>query len=131
MGNGLGIPHMGLAPDAEIILSADIECRSKDGILAEGVFMALKSFLGDLGETDAFDLRSGAGEIALHEVRPDADGIKDLRTAIRLIGRNAHFGHDLQDALVDRLYVAFEELFAGYVLAELRQKLLESIECEI
>src|SRR5215212_4799720 len=108
MGDGLGIPHMGLAPDAEIILPPDIECRGKDGIFTEGVFVALKSLLGDLGETDALDLRCGSGEIALHEFRSESDSIEDLRTAIGLIGRNAHFGHDLQNALVDRLYVALE-----------------------
>src|SRR6185503_9398887 len=65
------------------------------------------------------------------EFRSDADGIEDLRTAVGLIGRNAHFGHDLEDALVDRLYVALEDLLAGDVFAELRQEFLKGIKSKI
>jgi len=54
-------------------------------------------------ETDTFDLCGRAGEILLDEFAVEADGFKDLRTAIRLVGGDAHLGHHLHQTLVDGL----------------------------
>ena len=64
----------------------------------------------DLFEADAFDQRRGAGEILLHEVRLQPDRVEYLRAAIGLVGRDAHLGHHLEDALADRLDVAVDDL---------------------
>ena len=57
-----------------------------------------------------------------------ADRVEDLRAAIGLIGRDAHLGHDLQQALVDRLDEALDALhdaliFSGRSLGHRRQRL--------
>ena len=43
----------------------------------------------------------------------EADRIEDLRAAIGLVGRNAHFRHDLENALADRLDVVLLDLIGG------------------
>ena len=44
------------------------------------------------------------------EFRLQADGVEDLRAAIGLVGRDAHLGHHLEQALADRLDVALDDL---------------------
>ena len=44
------------------------------------------------------------------EIGLEADRVENLRAAIGLIGRDAHLGHDLEDALADRLDVALDDL---------------------
>jgi hypothetical protein len=65
--------------------------------------------VGDFGQADALDGRRRAEEVLLDELAGQADRVKDLGTAIGLVGRDAHLGHDLQDALVDRLDVALDD----------------------
>ena len=48
-----------------------------------------------------------------------ADRVEDLRAAIGLVGRDAHLGHHLEDALVDRLDVALDDLVVVDLLREL------------
>ena len=100
---------MVLAAGAVGILAADIERGLVDLRVAERVGVTAASFLGDFGQADAFDAAMGAGEILRHEVRLQADGVEDLRAAIGLVGRDAHLGHHLQQALADRLDVALDD----------------------
>ena len=67
----------------------------------------------------------------LHEARAQADRVEDLRAAVRLVGRDAHLGHDLEDGLADSLDVALLDLFGRHFLVELGQHLLERLEGEI
>src|SRR5690606_41555251 len=55
---------------------------------------------------------AGAGEVAVDEVGPEANGIEDLGAAVGLVGGDAHLGHHLEDPLVDRPDVAAERLVA-------------------
>ncbi len=103
-------PGMVLAAGAEGVFTADIERALVDQRLAECVGMAACGFLGDLVETDALDPGMGAGEELLHELGLQADRVEDLRAAIGLIGRDAHLGHHLEQALADRLDVALDDL---------------------
>ena len=73
--------------------------------------MPLDRLARDLAQADAFDLRVRAGEVLLARTLDlQADGVEDLRAAVGLVGRDAHLGHDLQHALVDRLDVALLRL---------------------
>ena len=112
---------MGLAAHAEIVIATDVERRCEDRVLAEGSLVAAEGLFGDLLEADALDLGRGAGEILLHEIGSQPDGIEYLGAAIGLVGRDAHLGHHLEDALVDRLDVALEQLLAADVLAKLAE----------
>ncbi len=124
-------PHVRLAADAIGILAADVERVLEHRHVAEGLAMPLGRLARDLAQADAFDLRVRAGEVLLHEGRAQADRIEDLRAAIGLIGRDAHLGHDLQDALVDRLDVALLRFLVGELLVELGQQLLQRLEGQI
>ncbi len=48
-----------------------------------------------------------------------ADRIEDLRAAIGLVGGDAHLGHHLEQALVDRLDVALDDLVLVHLLRHL------------
>src|SRR5205823_1693885 len=65
---------------------------------------------GDLGQPDAADPAAGTGEVPLHQLRVQPDGLEDLGTAVRRDGGDAHLRHDLQDALGQRLDVVGDRL---------------------
>src|ERR1700741_1569274 len=90
------------------VLAADLERFAQDRRGRESELMALGRLAGDLVKADALDLAVGAGEVSRDEVRPEPDGVEDLRAAIGLIGGDAHLRHHLEDALVDRLDVALD-----------------------
>ena len=75
----------------------------------------LHRLLGDLVEADALDPGRGAGEVVVDEIGLEPDRVENLRAAIGLIGRDAHLGHHLEQALVDRLDVALDD----FLLVEL------------
>ena len=62
---------------------------------------------------DAADARRRVGEIPLDEVLLEADRLENLRAAIALQRRDAHLGHHLQHALVQRLDVVLDRLLVG------------------
>ncbi len=106
-GDHIRRPGMAFAAHAVGIFAADIERRGKDRILAEGCIVAGDGFLGDMLRGRC--LRSIVAVPKKYlSTRSDvqADGVEDLRAAIGLVGRDAHLGHDLEDALADRLDVA-------------------------
>ena len=93
--------------------------------------MAAHGLLRDLGEADAFDARVRAGEILVDEVLAQADRVENLRAAIGLIGRDAHLGHHLEQALVDRLDVALDDLLVVELLRQLVLHRDQRLEGEI
>ncbi len=104
-GDRFGRPGVVLAAQAKGIVAADIEHGAVDRIVAIGVAVALQRLLGDFAQAGAFDRRRRAGEIFFDEGRNQSHRVEDLRAAIGLVGRDAHLGHDLQDALAERLDV--------------------------
>src|SRR4029077_6013565 len=101
-----GCPGMRLAAHAEQILAADVKRMLEHRHVAERVAMAPRRFLCDLIEPDALDARRSAEEEIADEIGAQSDRVKDLRAAVRLISRDAHLGHHLEDALIDRLDIA-------------------------
>ncbi len=131
-----------LAAQAELIDAARIEHVLVDRVVAIGDRVAAHRFLGDFGQADAFDRGRGAGEVLVDERARQAHRVEDLRAAVRLVGADAHLGHDLADALADRLHVALanrrlvqmRELRAANVLQRLERDVgvdrLRAIACE-
>jgi hypothetical protein len=115
-----GGPHMVLAAHAQRVVAADVEHRLVDRRFTESVAVAAHGLFRDFCEADAFDAGVRAGEILVDEVLAQADGVEDLRAAIGLIGRDAHFGHHLEQALVDRLGIALDD----FLLVELLRQLV-------
>ena len=69
----------------------------------------------NLEHADAADAAGGAGEVLLHRGAVQADGFEQLRAAVRHVGRHAHLGHDLGQALADRLDVLVDRLVGAQV----------------
>ncbi len=69
-------------------------------------------------EADALDPGRGAGEVLVDELGLQPDRVENLRAAIGLIGRDAHLGHHLEQALADRLDVALDD----FLLVELARQ---------
>ncbi len=122
---------MVLAAQAEGIIAAGIEHGAVDRVVAIGVAMAPHRLLGDLLPARALDGRGGAGEILLDEAGVQADGVEDLRAAIGLVGRDAHLGHHLQQALADSLDVVLLHLAGLERHAVLHAQLLQRLEGEV
>ena len=54
-----------------------------------------KGFFGDFEHTNAAHAAGRAGEVLVDGFGVDADGFKQLRSAVGHVGRHAHLGHDL------------------------------------
>src|SRR4051794_32258550 len=122
---------MCLAADAVGVIAADIEHRPVDRRIAERIAMTAHRFFGDLIETDAFDHGVGAGEELVDEILRKPHRIENLRAAIGLISRDAHLGHDLQEALIDRLDEALLRFVLVYLFRELALNGGDRLESEI
>jgi hypothetical protein len=124
-----GLKRCGARSAAPLVLAADREALVGDdravlrvrGAVARGVL------LGDDVDPDAAELRDGAGEVLVDEGLAEADRLEGLRSRVARHGRDAHLGHDLEDALAERLdhvldgllgrdvreHAAADELLAG------------------
>ena len=97
IGDGVGGPGVILALHTKGIEPAKIERLARPDAIS--VAVAPRALLRDGIDPDAFDGRRGAGEIALDQTARQSDRIENLRAAIALESRDAHFGHDLEQAL--------------------------------
>ena len=100
--HGLGVEQVEFPVPAPLDVSAAFEFLGADGPVGESVFEPLQGFLGHDVDADSTDARGRPGEIFFDEITLQADGLEYLRAAIRLDGRDAHLGHHLEDALVER-----------------------------
>ncbi len=122
---------MVLATQALQIVAADIERIVQHRRAAERLAMAAHGLLADLGQSGALDGGGGAGEIAVDEFARQAHRVEDLRAAVRLVGGDAHLGHHLEDALVDRLDVALDGLLLGDHLGQVAAHGVQRLEGEV
>ena len=121
-------PAVGLAAHPIGVFAADFERGAQHRrIRRTRPRGAARVSCGDLGETRALDRGRGAEEEFVDERPREADRVEDLRAAIGLVGRDAHLRHDLEQALVDRLDEALDDLVAadrlGQVLGHRGQRL--------
>ena len=105
--DGLGVEEVVLPLSPPLVLAAGLELAvGALGRAGRGTPSgAGRDLVGDLVETDAAELRRGAGEVLVDQVRAEADGLEDLRTGVGGDGRDAHLGHHLQHALAGGLDV--------------------------
>ncbi|OIQ83878.1 hypothetical protein GALL_343050 [mine drainage metagenome] len=103
LGDGVRRPHVLFATHPEGILAACVQRVGQHRVIAERGEMHAQRLFGHLRKADAFDIAGSAGEILFNERSVETDRIENLRAAIGLVGRNAHLGHDLVQALADRL----------------------------
>ena len=103
--HGLGVEEVRLALAAPLVLAADLELAVRRGDAAARVRrrVASSDLLGDRVELDAAQLRRRTGEVAVDEGLGQPDGLEDLGAGVGGDRRDAHLGHDLEDALAERL----------------------------
>src|SRR2546426_11829258 len=73
--------------------------------------------------------RDGPGEVAMHQVAVETDGLEDLGAGVALQGGDSHLGHDLEDSLVQGLDVVldrFRPIDAGQQRSEEHTSELQS-----
>ena len=124
-------PDVVLAAQAEGIIAPDVEVPTVDLGVAERIMVPSHRLARDLVQPDTLDGRRGPGEVPLDKRGRQTDGIEDLCAAIRLVGRDPHLRHDLEQALADRLDVTLPRLFDRRRIVERRQQRLDGVECQI
>ena len=103
-----GRGHLGRAVlvDSVAVVSG-VRQRMRRGVvldkrpLAKRGGVAGHGLAADTGKREAADAGGGAREAEVDDVAAEAEGLEDLRALVRLQGRDAHLGHDLEDADAD------------------------------
>ena len=93
--------------------------------------MAGQGLDGDFLEADAFNLGGRALEAFLDEFGGNADGFEDLRATVAVDHRDAHLGHDLEDAGFDGFAVVDGRLGEIAVGAVALEKFANGLEGEV
>ncbi len=94
--------------------------------------MEFQHFVRDAGQADAGNARGHAGEELADQGARKADGLEIIAAAIGGDDGNADLGHDFEQALVDRFFVAAEAFLEGE-LAEQAARLAvgDALLCQI
>ena len=111
--NRVRCPHMLFSAYAECVFAAGVECIRQDRIIAESQPMQMQCFFGDFKNSDAFDIGCSALEVLVDQCLVQADRFENLGAAIRHVGRDAHLGHYLEQALADRFLEIVDRFFSG------------------
>ena len=104
----VGVEEVVLPVPAPLVLAAPVQLGLADGPLGEGALVAEEGLARHHVQADPADARGRPGEVAVHEVLGETDGLEDLGGAIRLDGGDAHLRDDLEHALVQGLDVVLD-----------------------
>src|SRR5206468_639359 len=106
--DGLGVEQVEFAIAAPLVLAALEELDRPDIAAAIGAAVMGERLGGDLRQADPADARGRLVEVAADELLVEPDRLEDLGAAVALDRADAHLGHDLDDALLDRLAIAVD-----------------------
>ena len=130
--HGLRIEEVQLAVAPPAVSPPDSQVRRGREPRRERTRVPLLDLARDDVHADAADTRRGPREVAIDERLFEADGFEDLRAAVALQRRDAHLGHHLEDALVERLDVVERGLFARHAFDDpLGDHVVERLEGEV
>ena len=128
----VGIEEVIFAVAPPLIFAARVQLVDACRLTAERALVAKARFLRDDVDPHAADARRRVREEAVDELLVQADGFEDLRTAVARKRRDAHLGHDLEDALVERLHVMIDRVLARDAGNEpVRDHVVDRLEREI
>ena len=109
LGDRVGRPHVLLAARAPGVLAAGVQHLGQHRVVAEGGAVHAQRLLRDLEHADAADLADAVPRKYLPTtLAVEADGLEQLRAAVRHVRADAHLGHDLGQALAHRLDVVVD-----------------------
>src|SRR5690606_3413715 len=112
LGNGVGVPHVFFAPHPESVIASGVQRVFQYRIVAEGGPVNAQCLFGNFEYADTFDVAGCAGEILFNQGGIQADGLKNLGTCVRHVGRDAHLGHYFVEPFADGLDVVLDGLVA-------------------
>src|SRR5208282_238034 len=118
--NRLRVEQVIFAAVAPLILAARVERDAVHLAIRERMAMPLQNLLGQHIQPHAFNARRCPGEILVDDFAVETDGLENLRAAITLNGRDAHFGHRLDHAFHGGLDVFLD----GGLVVEIDQQAL-------
>jgi len=88
-------PDVFLATNSVGQIAAHIQLIPENRVVAESDAVTAQGFDGDFVDADAFDLTSRSRKVLFDETRLQTNGVENLRSAIGLIGGDAHLRHHL------------------------------------
>jgi len=131
LGDGLGAEEVVLALAAEAVLAAGLEPRAGNRPARVALGMPPPGLLGEDVEPDAADAGRSPREVALDQVRPQADGLEDLRAVVALHRRDPHLGDDLDHALHHRAHVVLAGLLGLDLDGPLADQVVDGLERQV
>ena len=130
--HGLRVEEVILAVAPPLVFAAGIQLVDARGLTSERALVAQARFLRDDVDADAADARRRVREEPIDELLTQANRLEDLRAAVAGERRNAHLGHHLQDALVERLHVMLDRVLARHARDEaVRDHVVDRLERQI
>ena len=111
--NRLRVEEVLFAVLAPLIMATDVERLDLGRNRRECRLVAGQRLARDIFDTHTLDLGRGPGEVAVHHLLVESDGLENLRATITLDGRDTHLGHHLNDALDGAVDIALLGLFVG------------------
>jgi hypothetical protein len=111
--DGVRVEEVVFAVAPPLVLAAAVEIPRAAAPRWKGHGVAPENLAGDDVDADAADPRRRPREVLIHECPIEADRFEDLRAAVALQRGDAHLGHHLQDALVQRMDVVDHRLVMG------------------
>ena len=104
--DGLGVVQMLLAAASALMASHALQSQvyvQSQGI--KGCGMKLVRLFLDVCQSDAAHTADGIGEVLVHHILVDTDGLEDLGALIGLDGGNTHLGSDFYNAMKYRAVI--------------------------
>ena len=120
LGDGIWAPHMLFATGAPGVFSAGVQHVGQHRIVAKCSFVGADRFFGNVEHADALNTACSTGEVLGNGVAGQANGFKQLCSAVAHVGGHAHLGHDLGQALANGLDVVVN----GFVGAQISRQVL-------
>ena len=114
--NARGVVDVSFAARPPVILSGLWHAGGKDS-LARGpaALVHLECIHGEEVESSALHTAGRANEALLDDLGVETKRLEDLRTLVRLEGRNTHLAHDFENAVVGCLTIIDDQLVDVFV----------------
>src|SRR5258706_10522 len=109
----VGIEQVILAVATPLVLATGIQLVDTGRLTSECALVTETRFLRDDVDAYAADARRRVREEPIDELLVQTDRFEDLRAAVTRERRDAHLGHHLEDAFVERLHVMIDRVLAG------------------
>src|SRR5580704_656346 len=98
------VPLMQFTVASPVKVAANIKWEISDNLVTKRQLVLLEQFALYLVQADAFKVRSRSGEIFLHKITVEPNGLENLSAFIAFKRRDSHLRHHLENAAFNRLF---------------------------